>query len=170
MPIKRTLHPELWIVIASHLPRRSLVSLCHTSSGIRQLTRPLLYREVILVWDSHHDTIKLLSSNNNLTNIVQAFTLKITSYRLERKGIIWPDELGLQGLLFDVLTAMNSLRKLSLPLSICIKLIHNPAKCQKFLSHFNNRETPLHTVLLAGRTPHPYYLFPVSPADVPYPD
>jgi hypothetical protein len=153
MATQRALHPETWIIVASHLlNQRWLALLCRTSSSFLQLARPLLYREVELS-DKHHDTIKLLSSDNSLAQNVQVFTLRISSYKLEREDNIWADELGLHDHLFDALTYMNSLRKLSLPLSIFLKMVHNPARCQKFLDHFNNRETPLHTFSGSNTTP-----------------
>jgi hypothetical protein len=73
------LAPDIWHIVASFLIPSTLAKLCLASSYFLEIFRPILYRRLILRFNSEHvkSTLKLLCSNETLAHHVTSFAILI---------------------------------------------------------------------------------------------
>ena len=118
-------------MISLSLVPKDLALLCRTSSVLLEMTRPILYREVKLLF-SFDDTrtfeaLNLLAANSELSKHVVSFRTP------------WPDDSPLLELLLEAIFKMSSLRKLKVD---GLKF-YQESQQTRFLEHFNSRTYPL---------------------------
>jgi hypothetical protein len=129
-PCNDTLIPDVWCIVASFLKPSSLSKLCLTSSYFLEICRPILYRHLVLGFDSRYTnlTLKLLCFHKTLAHHVTSITIHAPfefprSYTRRTRSIrrwkvirkVFP---GTKELLIEAITRMNSLQTIRMHNSV----------------------------------------------------